>query len=1139
MKRTARPFRNPAIRHRQSKIHGVALVITLVAVVLLTVLVVAFFTRALLNRQIAFTSTNLVKTDILARSALDIVVGEIRQEIVDGSKTNTISGITIYEPLSATNAVPQKVGVVSPDATIGGYTIVKVSADNTPINPGGAGLGSDVSLDKPSANGRSNSNWFTNGPQLGSQSTLPSWVYLTRGNGVVVNPPVAEAKDRSSANYVIGRFAYTVYDTGGLLDANVAGYPAATPFAAPAADIGAKGSAAYADLTALGLGAAAIDSLVSWRNKATGTTAESFKEWATGQPRASGTPNALSLAAARSGHIRSAAGDNSFLSRRDFLAFASKNNWPTNVAGYFNTFSRAVNAPSWKPSTPVGSSIDYEADAEKPASANRNLPNVRFANAATITHYKDDGTAEKYSVSAGDPLIRQRFSLAKLAWLTHSGTPPSGITAEMVQADFGLRWNNARKRWDYVGPSGTSAQSAIKTLAQVAAETAPREPNFFELLKAGILSGSLGKHPGVAGDGPYLASVVLGESRNQEGPMGWDFESYSSVPDYQIIQIGANIIDQADADNYPTAIYLDFTSSPPLAHSYPQAQGEMFKTAFGTENLPYLACMGMLTAVIQDGAAPGDMQTVGSWLQPEVWNPHQQPGGYPDATTPAQLRLVTLGESYALNFYSPRLPANPKNPGDSVVFGEDPNAPSDQGRIDFVNSANFFAQPVPLTSSNATSPTSRNHWPTTDSGSLIDFSAANPFIAVWTGDVERVKPPAPAANAIRIVPELISPLTFILQYFDGDGWRPYSLIARIHTIGTQHWASGNTNGNASWKDFMAHADPRTDRFSTSEGIAQGQSPPNGWPIRNTIQWGSGTTGYGPIYFGWPRPGADFTFLGPTGQPPVATASVNILYPNLWARNQGDATNLNGTKAYYSDPDGVIRPGDAFRANFTSGEGIMTYHGGVTHARRPVILNRPFRSAGELGYVFRDLPFKTLDLWSDQSADSALLDLFSPRDQPPVITGRMNPNSASPLVLSAIFTSTTKNEAGGAVLGASDAQSLATQIAAGTGSDPLRNPAQLSAATSAAIESNLASGNVIADLPNKAVGEAPVRSLSAVADTRTWNLLVDVVAQSGRVVPNASGLDQFVVEGERRYWLHAAIDRYTGRVIDQQLEPSHE
>ncbi|MCA1658742.1 MAG: hypothetical protein LC627_05540, partial [Verrucomicrobiaceae bacterium] len=57
--------------------------------------------------------------------------------------------------------------------------------------------------------------------------------------------------------------------------------------------------------------------------------------------------------------------------------------------------------------------------------------------------------------------------------------------------------------------------------------------------------------------------------------------------------------------------------------------------------------------------------------------------------------------------------------------------------------------------------------------------------------------------------------------------------------------------------------------------------------------------------------------------------------------------------------------------------------------------------------------------------------------------------------------------------------------------------------------------------------------------RTWNLMIDVIAQSGRYPPTATTLRDFVVEGEKRYWLHVAIDRFTGEVIDRQLEAVYE
>jgi hypothetical protein len=83
------------------------------------------------------------------------------------------------------------------------------------------------------------------------------------------------------------------------------------------------------------------------------------------------------------------------------------------------------------------------------------------------------------------------------------------------------------------------------------------------------------------------------------------------------------------------------------------------------------------------------------------------------------------------------------------------------------------------------------------------------------------------------------------------------------------------------------------------------------------------------------------------------------------------------------------------------------------------------------------------------------------------------------------------------------------------------------------------GSGYLDYANKAYAEAPIRALSDLGNSRTWNLLIDIIAQAGQMSPTATSLDNFIVQGERRYWLHIAIDRYTGKIIDQQLEPVYE
>jgi hypothetical protein len=65
--------------------------------------------------------------------------------------------------------------------------------------------------------------------------------------------------------------------------------------------------------------------------------------------------------------------------------------------------------------------------------------------------------------------------------------------------------------------------------------------------------------------------------------------------------------------------------------------------------------------------------------------------------------------------------------------------------------------------------------------------------------------------------------------------------------------------------------------------------------------------------------------------------------------------------------------------------------------------------------------------------------------------------------------------------------------------------------------------------------AIMRALSASGQTRVWNLMIDLVAQVGRYPQTALGLQNFNVEGEQRYWVHLAIDRLTGQVLDKQVE----
>src|SRR6476646_5087112 len=76
--------------------NGAALLIVLTFVVLLTALLVAYFSRTTADRQLAKASSNDTMADLLARSAIDIIVADYKKEIANGAT------------ITNSNVVPQR-----------------------------------------------------------------------------------------------------------------------------------------------------------------------------------------------------------------------------------------------------------------------------------------------------------------------------------------------------------------------------------------------------------------------------------------------------------------------------------------------------------------------------------------------------------------------------------------------------------------------------------------------------------------------------------------------------------------------------------------------------------------------------------------------------------------------------------------------------------------------------------------------------------------------------------------------------------------------------------------------------------------------------------------------------------------------
>src|SRR6266480_7199736 len=94
-----------------SRERGAALIIVLAFVVLLTGLGVAYLSRTTSDRQVAHSSFNQANVDQLAQSAMENVIGDLRQEIINGSTAvSQADGTTVYTPTTAANMVPQRSG---------------------------------------------------------------------------------------------------------------------------------------------------------------------------------------------------------------------------------------------------------------------------------------------------------------------------------------------------------------------------------------------------------------------------------------------------------------------------------------------------------------------------------------------------------------------------------------------------------------------------------------------------------------------------------------------------------------------------------------------------------------------------------------------------------------------------------------------------------------------------------------------------------------------------------------------------------------------------------------------------------------------------------------------------------------------
>ncbi|MEM6822937.1 MAG: hypothetical protein AAF558_13490 [Verrucomicrobiota bacterium] len=1153
---------------RRSRNRGVALIITLVLITLVSVLLVGFISFTKGDRLSSRFYSRSLAIDSLGKGALEAVVGELRQEVIDGSQSDSFTNptVSVFLPvvdsrtgrwdrykMSPTEFISATEQAADDQAELNNQPLpfanlvrrssrasyyqnawqfnptVESFADLTlasaPVSYGFLEelLASDVSTLDPALNGAfiSQNRWnkpeliYNENVNLETVLTAPDWVYVTRGGTEVFSNTTSDAQRASddtfaNSSYVLGRFAYTIYNVGGLLDASIAGN------ALTAAENSERSRSHQAVLTEVpGLSSSSAQNLISWRTSASST-------W---------------LSEPTNDFLETRPGDQTFIGRQDLIERATQLNFQQALP-FLTLHSRFLNAPSWMPDEDING-FEYLSDADTSSAVNRSVLTVRNA--------------------SGAPIISRRFPLNRLSLLeTLDRSNPDPAVVTLISNYFGLTVDSGTQEWTYSG-------SRILTLQEVIAEG--REPNFFELLKTGILSGSLGV--GVPqGDSP--SSVYTYDYANADN---------DSAHDEHIIRIGAAIIDQYDADSYPTTI--NFVSGSVGPNEF-----------YGVESLPYMTKLFFNAyrfdpfdpTPYPNGSTPTwNMGTnagfagqflgqipwlssqpnffaamMGVLLQPELWNPHEvvNSGG----VGPSDLRIIMERGSV--------FQARISGAGTSELFGvgivgmaqmafdDDETMSSNNSAVTFPN--DYELPELLVRRSGVTSPNSRNLPNHPDRSSEPSFSSGRSDVGT------------PAGILVSYHEQFPFPQS---DYSSGDG---------------PHWVGPNPNLNPfgvklQWRDPLTNTWRTYSHWRNIEpDPVNGQNPwgtqPNAstWPIiSDTVNWR-----YDP-YILWFAPdgrtnrfGLASTFSGSVGpnrslanSPGKSESNFNLTPRNRMAgfnfAGSGSnaalgtlAYNESGSSTYYSDRDGIVRPADGTYATNGSSAGhplyVQTPNNGsttktsVNTESRPVILNRPFRSVSELSYAFRDMPFKTLDFTSSVSGDLGLLDLFTV-DDASVVAGKISLNSARKEVLEAIINGTKIDPFSSGTTSVLDnsstdrlAQAIVDQVSDQTATDggPLLNRSEI-VTTLASQLTTIAGANTNLNAL-KHQRSTMIQALSEIGETRTWNLMVDLIAQSGNI-SSASGSDMgdFRITGEKRYWLHVSIDRFTGEIIDSVIERVYE
>jgi hypothetical protein len=414
-----------------------ALIVCLCMIILVTGVVIAFFSQVQFSRDIEASGAARTKAEILARSGLDYTTSLLIREIVDPG--NSLASEGSYRPIGPANYRPkiQLKAAADDIRRLHVPGLIKQSISEFDPMTSSVGTGDFDGRKRWLGPSRWNAPYFYYSvPQFTTAQQAPDWIYFS------AEGPTKEVP-------ALGRIAFNIYRLDGLLDLNVAGFPSTIN--------GNLAGINQLKATVAGANIGRVSRVGSFLN-------QTFVDLRSRKSARDGSYLERMLVN-RDGFRLTPPGDTQFVSRLDLVRYALTNNFNNNSLAFVTTWSRSLDAPSWIPPR---------------TAANSFAPAVRRTSDADITDYHVDGSTLTHRRRAGSPVAPRRFPLNRLRFFLMSD---STTRAKIIRQYFGLE-NTGPSRWRYV-------DDHIRTLTEL--RSVGREPNFFEMLKAAIESPSLGK----------------------------------------------------------------------------------------------------------------------------------------------------------------------------------------------------------------------------------------------------------------------------------------------------------------------------------------------------------------------------------------------------------------------------------------------------------------------------------------------------------------------------------------------------------------------------------------------------------------------------------------------------------------------